>query len=170
MEIPSSDRENQSFCPACVFERAVTILAEEEVGIQRSHLRGPVQRQTHTLPVSSSGACFILEKFERPGTSLKKKLSSPWKCVACVAWTPDQLLNSRNKGKLDEKEADVEGGDGGRVGAGGGYAPREMLGKAEFHKERRGRQRNKERGKKNQRGDNTLQRPRAEDPKNCLHR
>lgn len=31
--------------------------------------------------------------------------------------------------------------------------PREMLGKAEFHKERRGRRRNKERGKKNQRGD-----------------
>lgn len=130
MEIPSSDRENQSFCPICVFERAVTILAEEEVGIQHSHLGGPVQRQTHTLPVSSSGACFILEIFERPGTSLKKKLSSPWKCVACVAWTPDQLLNSRNKGKLDQEEADAEGGDGGRVGAGGGYAPKGNAGES----------------------------------------
>lgn len=36
-----------------------------------------------------------------------------------------------------------------RVGAGGGYAPREMLEKAEFHKQRRGKLSNRERGKKN---------------------
>lgn len=35
------------------------------------------------------------------------------------------------------------------MGAGGGYAPREMLEKAEFHKQGRGKQSNKERGKKN---------------------
>lgn len=42
---------------------------------------------TDSASLSSSSACFILEIFERPRTSLKKeKLPSPWKCVA---WTPD---------------------------------------------------------------------------------